>query len=206
MNITHLAKLVYEQAKTCGEEVVFRHRDDESKTWIPTKWNEFASKVKTLAKSLAYFGLKEQQRIATYTQNKPEGLVVDFAAYSNRLVVVPLYATASIEQITYILNDSESQIIFVGEQFQYNNAYEAKKNVPSLQKIVIFDETVVLKSDDKSSMYLKDFMKIGQTPESETIVDKRINEAVKEDMATLIYTSGTTGEPKGVIQNHENFM
>ena len=155
---------------------------------------------------LAYFGLKEQQRIATYTQNKPEGLVVDFAAYSNRLVVVPLYATASIEQITYILNDSESQIIFVGEQFQYNNAYEAKKNVPSLQKIVIFDETVVLKSDDKSSMYLKDFMKIGQTPESETIVDKRINEAVKEDMATLIYTSGTTGEPKGVIQNHENFM
>ena len=103
MNITHLAKLVYEQAKTCGEEVVFRHRDDESKTWIPTKWNEFASKVKTLAKSLAYFGLKEQQRIAIYTPNKPDGSVVNFAAYSNRLVVVPLYATDSIVHNYYNL-------------------------------------------------------------------------------------------------------
>ena len=167
MIITHLAKLVYEQAKARGEEVVFRHRNDETKTWIPTTWNEFAKKVKSLANTLAYFGLKEQQRIATYTQNMPEGLIVDFAAYSNRLVVVPLYATSSVDQITYILNDSESQILFVGEQFQYNNAYEAKRNIPSLQKIVIFDDTVVLKEGDDSSVFLKDFIKIGQTQQSE---------------------------------------
>ena len=128
MIITHLAKLVYEQAKARGEEVVFRHRNDETKTWIPTTWNEFAKKVKSLANTLAYFGLKEQQRIATYTQNMPEGLIVDFAAYSNRLVVVPLYATSSVDQITYILNDSESQILFVDRKSTRLNAIHIQKS------------------------------------------------------------------------------
>ena len=206
MNINHLAELIKVQSKNRANEVVFRHRDDESNTWIPTTWSDFAKKVRSLAKALAAFGIKEQDRIATYTQNKPEGLITDFAAYENRAVVVPLYATSSVEQITYILNDSEAKILFVGEQFQYNNAYEAKPAIPSLEKIVIFDDSVVIKDNDKTSVYLKDFIKTGQDADNTAIIEKRIKEASIDDMANLIYTSGTTGEPKGVIINHSNFM
>ncbi len=205
MNITHLSKLAQEQGKKRADQIVFRHRDDESKKWIPTTWNEFSQKVRSLAKALAAFGIKEHDRVATYTQNKPEGLIADFAAYENRVVVVPLYATSSIEQVVYILNDSQSRILFVGEQFQYNNAYEAKKKSSTLEKIVIFDDTVILKPEDKDSVFLKDFIKTGQTPENEAIVEKRISESSFADMANLIYTSGTTGEPKGVILNHSNY-
>ena len=49
-------------------------------------------------------------------------------------------------------------------------------------------------------------MKIGQTPESEASVDKRINEALNEAMSTLIYTSGTKEELQGVICNNGTFM
>ena len=35
-------------------------------------------------------------------------------------------------------------------------------------------------------------------------LEKRRNEVVQEDMATIIYTSGTTGRPKGVMLSHMN--
>ena len=206
MIITHLSKLVHAQAAVVGNQVAFRHRDEATKSWIPTCWNEFSKKVMTVAKAMAALGIKEHDCVATYTQNKPEGLIVDFAMYANRGVVVPLYATSSVAQVEYILNDSSSKIIFAGEQFQYENAYEAVKNAPSVQKLVVFDPAIKLRADDKTTLYLDEFMRYGMSDEQTAVVEARMNAAQESDLANLIYTSGTTGEPKGVMLAHENFL
>lgn len=184
--------------------VAFRHKDEATNTWVPTTWKDFSDKVMKVAKAMAAFGIKEHDCIATYTQNKPEGLIVDFAAYANRAVVTPLYATSSVSQVEYILCDSASQLIFVGEQFQYDNAFEALRNTPT-RKIIIFDPNVKLNPEDTDSIYLDDFMKSGQNEETEAQVRQRMDAATDSDLANLIYTSGTTGEPKGVMLNHSNF-
>ncbi|MEG1617638.1 MAG: long-chain fatty acid--CoA ligase [Bacteroidales bacterium] len=206
MIITHFSKLIHAQAAKVGDQIAFRHKDYATKSWIPTTWKEFSTKVMKVAKALAASGIKEHDRIATYTQNKPEGLIVDFAMYGNRGVVVPLYATSSVEQVEYILNDSASKLIFVGEQFQYDNAFEAIRNTPSVQKIVVFDPSVKLKPEDTKSIYLDDFMKLGESDEQLPVVQERMEGASEDDLANLIYTSGTTGEPKGVMLNHSNFL
>ena len=125
MLITHFSKLVHLQAARIGDRIAFRHKDETSGDWIPTTWKDFSAKVMKVAKAMAAFGIQEHDCIATYTQNKPEGLIVDFAANGSRAVVTPLYATSSVSQIEYILTECRAKLIFVGEQFQYDNADEA---------------------------------------------------------------------------------
>ncbi|MGL4292954.1 MAG: AMP-dependent synthetase/ligase [Bacteroidales bacterium] len=206
MIITHLSKLVFAQAAAAGEKIAFRHRDDATKSWIPTTWSEFSKKVITVAKAMASLGIKEHDCVATFTQNKPEGLMVDFGMYANRGVVVPLYATSTVSQVEYILNDSQSKIIFAGEQFQYENAYHALKNCPSVKKLVVFDPAVKLFDGDETTLRFADFLKLGESDDLLSLVESRIEAAKEEDLANLIYTSGTTGEPKGVMLDHGNFL
>lgn len=206
MAIRHFSQLVPAQAEKYGERAAFRHRDEATNQWIATSWNVFSEKVKKVAAALAGIGVKEQENVATYTQNKPEGLIVDFAAYANRAVMVPLYATSSVAQIEYILKEAEVKVLCVGEQFQYDNAFEAMKNCPDLRQLIVFDRNVKLHADDKTSVYFDDFETSGQTPANYTLVETRTAQARAEDLCTIIYTSGTTGEPKGVMLDHANFM
>lgn len=206
MIITHFSNLVRKQAEKYGDRTAFRHRDQEKGVWISTSWNAFASIVDDLAKAFVELGVKEQENIATYTQNKPEGLIVDFAAYNNRAVVIPLYATSSVSQIEYIIKEAEVRFLFVGEQFQYDNARLAMKNCPTLERLIVFDRSVTIENGDTTSIYFEDLRELGRTSRREAEVKARLSRASDSDLANIIYTSGTTGEPKGVMLAYENFL
>ena len=66
MIITHLSRLVPAQVKLRGEQVVLRHRDDATNTWIPTTWNQVADNVHKLASAIASLGMKEFDRRAMF--------------------------------------------------------------------------------------------------------------------------------------------
>ncbi|MDD5345415.1 MAG: long-chain fatty acid--CoA ligase, partial [Proteiniphilum sp.] len=141
-----------------------------------------------------------------YSQNMEKYLITDFAAYANRAVMVPMYATASPAQVSYIVQDAAIRILFVGEQFQYNNAWKVQQESPLLEKLIIFDRRVVRKAEDTSSVYFDDFIATGDNSETIALVNARLKQLREQDMATIIYTSGTTGEPKGVMLTHANYM
>ena len=202
--INQLTSLVRRQASKYGEREAFSHRDYSSDTWISTSWNTFSEQVTDAAKAMAMIGIRELENIGTYTQNKPEGLIVDFAAFDNRAVPVPLYPTSSLDQIEYIINEAEIRFLFVGEQAQYDNAIEAQRICKTLEKLVIFDNTVCLKKEDTTSIYFDNFMEMGRHADNDAVVEQRRSNGSPDDLATLIYTSGTTGEPKGVMLTHSN--
>jgi len=195
------------QAKKYGEREAIRHKDYVTNEWISTSWNEFSSLVDTVALALAQIGIKEKDNITTFTQNTIYGLVVDHGAFQNRAVIAPLYATSSADQITYIINETEARILFVGEQTQYDVWQEARINCPLVEHVVIFDRQVVRAKDDTMSIYMDEFMAMGQNASDEVRAEvaRRTRSARPEDLATLIYTSGTTGEPKGVMLTHTNY-
>lgn len=205
MTINCFSQLVPCQAEKYGDREVFRHKDYSTGKWISTSWNKFSSQVSCLAKAMVELGIKEQENIATYTQNKPESLIIDFAAYSNRAVVVPLYATSSVSQIEYIIQEAEIRFLFVGEQFQYDNALEAFKSCPILERLVLLDSDIKRVEGDTNSIYFSDLMLLGESLLNQPEVDRRIGLSKEEDLACIIYTSGTTGEPKGVMLTHANF-
>lgn len=207
MAIKHFSLLVRSQAEKYGDREVFRHKDFENDKWISTSWTQFSEQVEHIALAFLTMGVREQENIATYTQNRPEGLIIDFAAYENRAVVVPLYATSSQSQIEYIINEAEVRFLFVGGQFQYDNAYAARKNCTSLEKLIILDPSVKLAEDDTISIRFEDLYKIGKQADNalRNTLEQRMLSASDEDLVSIIYTSGTTGEPKGVMLTNSNF-
>ncbi|MCE5174840.1 MAG: long-chain fatty acid--CoA ligase [Bacteroidales bacterium] len=206
MEILHFAKLVSAQAKMFGDAPAMRYRDYTDGTWRPISWNEFNRDVDRTAKALIEFSVFEKDRIGLYTQNKPEGLVIEFALYSNRAICVPMYATSTTAQIEYIINDAGIHILFVGDQYQYDRAFEAIKSCPSLNHIIIIDTNVRLAITDVTSIYFKDFLQTGVLSKKDQGLSDRRNRAEAADLANILYTSGTTGEPKGVLLTHAMYL
>ncbi len=197
--------MVQMQATKYNSRTAYKHRDSATGEWIATSWTDFAKKVKTVAKAFVALGINEQENLATCTQNCPEGILTDFAAYSNRAVIVPLYATSSVSQIVYILNEAEVKFLFVGEQAQYDCAIEAMPQCAALKQLIIYDKKVVKHASDTTSIYFDELFAMGESAKHRATVEARMTAVCDEDLANIIYTSGTTGEPKGVMLTHENF-
>lgn len=206
MKSCHLAELVHRQAEKYKDRTVLRYRDDEHNKWNKISWRMFSDQIMMAAKAMAEFGVEVQENIGIYSQNMPQYLVTDFGAFANRAVMVPLYATSSPSQIEYIVNDAKIRYLFVGEQFQYNNAFLVQRDSSVLKRIIVFDRHVTFHPDDKTSVYFDDFVKIGDSSLAETTVKIRMMNISGDDLATIIYTSGTTGEPKGVMLKHSSFI
>ncbi|MCI8997725.1 MAG: long-chain fatty acid--CoA ligase [Muribaculaceae bacterium] len=200
-----LTNLVARQAEKFGSKAALAGQDEEGR-WFDISWIDYSRQVSVAACALNILGVKPGDNIATFSANRPENLVSDFACYLNRAVSVSIYATSSLEQLIYIANDTKCEVMFVGNTTQYHIARETQAVCHSLKTIVVI-KPIKLDDDDTTSMLWSDFMKLGEDAGKECAeeVERRTAEAVPEDIATLVYTSGTTGEPKGAILTHANY-
>ena len=206
MEYVHLGKLVFERTKKYGDRIAVKYQDQVSKQWKELSWNKFSEGIKIAAKSLIEIGMKEESKVAIFAQNMAEIIEVDFACQATRLISVPMYATSSASQVEYIVNDAEIELIFVGEQYQYDKAVEVLQTSKYLKKIVAIDNAIDLRGVDAAITY-ENFLLYGkESANAGTILEDRMSRLSLDDLANLLYTSGTTGESKGVMLHHSNYL
>ncbi|WP_165041190.1 long-chain fatty acid--CoA ligase [Dysgonomonas sp. ZJ709] len=206
MNYYHLAVLVHRQAARYGKRTALKYRNSVEKKWKNISWKVFSKTVQKTAWAMAELGVKEEDRIGIYSQNMAQYLFTEFGSYANRASNVPIYATSSPAQVEYIVNDAQIKLLFVGEQFQYNNAFKVQQDSSVLKKIIVFDNAVKFHPEDKTSVYYDNFIATGENSDAEVLVNVRTKSRQETDIACIIYTSGTTGEPKGVVLPHSCFL
>lgn len=205
LNTSYLSELVHEQAKCYGERTAMTYRDYETNKWVPISWNTFSDTVHKVSAALIRLGVKVQENIAVFSQNKPECLFVDFGAYGIRAVTIPFYATSSETQVAYMVTDADIRYVFVGEQYQYDVAFRTMPHCHSLQKLIIFDHTVQKNPLDKVSMYFDEFLQLAEDEDYGKEVKARKAGFDPDELVNILYTSGTTGQSKGVMLTYRMY-
>lgn len=194
----HMIRRLQMQFLHSGNKIAYRQWD--AKRNIEMSWELVEKKTHALSNALLEMGVNVQENIGIFSQNTIDWSLADIASLQLRAVTVPLYATSSVEQAAYILNDANIRILFVGDQKQYDIVSELLALCPQLEHIIVFNSDVVL-NENTPSCYLEDLINQTQFQHDE-VLKQRINECSLDDLFTLIYTSGTTGEPKGVMLDY----
>jgi long-chain acyl-CoA synthetase len=204
-NRSHLSILIHEQAKKYGSRPALTFRNFGSLKWKTVSWKQFSLRVKQVSNALLNLGVKPQENIAVFSQNCIHYLYTDFGAYGIRVCSIPFYATSSEQQIRYMLNDAQVRVLFVGEQEQYDKAHRVFPLCTSLERIVIFDDSVRVSSHDPNALYFEDFLKLGEQLPRQSEVEKLWAEASDDDLCNILYTSGTTGDSMGVMLSYGQY-
>ncbi|MEZ4909786.1 MAG: long-chain fatty acid--CoA ligase [Saprospiraceae bacterium] len=164
--------------------------------WKFYSTSDVISMSRKLASGLINAGINPGDKIGIVVyQNRQEWVIVDLAIQYIGAISVPMYPTISSREYKYIMNEAEVKICFVGSGDLYEKVNTAKQDVPSLQKILTFD-------DPKSPLYWEKLFDESNLEKVESIS----NTISSEDLVTIIYTSGTTGNPKGVMLTHHNII
>lgn len=200
-------ELIAKQSERYGDREALRFKDYTTQQWTSLSWNSLKRDIGREAFALLKAGLEEQGKIAIFSQNCPEILISHFAAFYNRAIPVPIYATSSKDEAKYIINDSGARFLFTGNQHQYAIARALQAECPTLQQVVTIDPRVKHEQDDKTTLSWEEFLATGDHADEATSkgVQERKCAGVPSDLMYLIYTSGTTGQPKGVMLTHSNF-
>jgi len=195
---------------------VFRNRVEKygDRTYLKVKgkggyrdvsWKQVFRQVSGVAGGLLKMGIEPGHKVAILSENRPEWAYTDLGCLSIGAVDVPIYATNTPEQCSYIIKDSDSRLVFVSGGHQLAKLLAKRDELDDVQKVIVMDEWATYPYSDWV-MGFREFVEEGLQNLDDNKL-RQLTEAVEEDdLATFIYTSGTTGAPKGVMLTHGNFL
>lgn len=169
--------------------------------WHDISSDELRTSVEELSMGLRTLGVGPGDRVGILSENRPEWAMADLASLVTAAIDVPIYSTLTPSQILYILNDSETKVLFVSNAVQARKVAEIRAQATFLQHVIRFDEEPIPDTLALGELRAKGRPALQQAP---GMVRERATANQPGDVATFIYTSGTTGDPKGVMLTHDN--
>lgn len=145
-----------------------------------------------IAAGLAARGISPGDRIALYSPNCPEFVVLYVGILKAGATVVPINLLISHREVSYVLNDAGVKGLLVHHQLE--------DRVAAIQHDVHTVEFVALITKGSEPEYTL----------AELLLDGVESPALALDphdaLAAILYTSGTTGFPKGAMLSHANLV
>lgn len=174
----NIKELIDERSEENKEEEYLVFYDDKGVRTVYS-YEQFYHRMLALAGYLLASGISKEDRIATFSHNHSDTVILYFACWYIGAVVVPINVNEEPDRVKYILDNSNTKIVFTRDEYKDKLPVSEKYNVVSLTG---FDW-----SADSGELDIPPYEN-------------------KETEAMIVYTSGTTGNPKGVVLTQYNLM
>jgi long-chain acyl-CoA synthetase len=191
---------------------ILRHKRPDM-LWhkVDGQWEKIASeaflrRVAAVGHWLKEQGIKAGDRVATFSNNRPEWHMADLGVLGINAIHVPLYFAESPERLQFILSDSGARICFVSGAAQWRKVKKVWGELPALEKVVTFSPEAT-EAPEAEDGRLIPWATVADETAGQAALQQFVRRARSVDpdsVATLIYTSGTTGRPKGVLLTQSN--
>lgn len=201
MKYEHIGQMITEKITEYSTNPAIRYKDGS--TWKTLTYTEFGAKINRTACAMINAGVRKGDSVGIYSANRYEWAVSDFACILVGAISVPIYATNTMEQAKFIIEDAKIKLIFSGNDTQYQNLAAIQAAGNPLQ-IVNYEQGISV--DSTFAQQFQDFLNISDQSDYVVELKQRSGEIKKDDVTTIIYTSGTTGNPKGVMLSHGNLF
>jgi long-chain acyl-CoA synthetase len=191
-------------AKTAKNHIIMRKVEGKYKG---ISYQEFKEQTVNFANGLASLGIRQGDKVAIISENRPEWVFSDMAILGLGAIDVPIYPSLTAASVEFILNNSESKAIIVSNKFQLNKISKVAPKCKYLKFIIVLNE----KDFTADNKLLHSFKEVQETgiifgANHPNFFHNSIDNLKGDDNCTIIYTSGTTGEPKGVLLTHKNIL
>src|SRR5258708_22981617 len=122
---------------TCSLERAAATKYKRDGRWVDATVDEFRDTVRYFATGLHLLGLKEGDRVAILSENRPEWAMADFAILGSAAICVPIYPTLLGWQVEYILNDSGAVAVICSTEEQMKKVAGIRDHFPHLHNVIV---------------------------------------------------------------------
>jgi fatty-acyl-CoA synthase len=163
-----------------------------------TTYGTWADRTRRLGGVLDDLGVSGQGRVATFAWNTARHLELYFAAPCANRVLHTLNIRLFPEQLVYIANHAEDEVIFVDRSL-VALLWPLLDQMETVRHVVVMDDGKgeVPSSDGGRTVHDYEDLLGAASPVEFDVADER-------QAASMAYTSGTTGNPKGVVYSHRS--
>ena len=161
-----------------------------------TTYGDWAERTRRLGGVLDQLGISADGRVGTFAWNTARHLELYFAAPCSGRVLHTLNIRLFPEQITYVVNHAEDEVIFVDRSLLALLA-PLLPTFETVRHVVVMDDGAPTPDPDGVEVLDYEELLSGAEP-----VEFRVDDEYRA--ASMCYTSGTTGNPKGVVYTHRS--
>ena len=161
-------------------------------------YGQWADRTRRLGGVLDMLGISEGGRVATFAWNSARHLELYFAAPCSNRVLHTLNIRLFPEQLTYIVNHAEDEVIFVDRSLA-PLLWPLLPTFDTVKHLVVMDDGKGDVPRDANGITVHDYEGL-----LSQAAPARFDVRDENQAASMCYTSGTTGNPKGVVYSHRS--
>ena len=193
-----LGNLLRLRAERSPDAIAYRQSGLETNEWQSHSWIQVLEQVNRWRDALISSSLNPGDRVALMLRNSVEWVFFEQSAISAGLVVVPIYFRDTPGNASFIVGNSDSRLLFIGESRKWREMVKHIDQFPALETVVAMDRAPE-KLDGHKTFHFTDWLQQADGNHDPFKPDT-------DALASIVYTSGTTGRPKGVMLSHRNIL